>query len=339
MIEHFEVKMHKLKILICTLSLFTLSACQNVQKNNKIIAKAFDTSTHFQRYLMDKHAPENVIVTHNITYQEQPKLSLDLYQPIDIQQFEKRPTVIWIHGGGWISGAKDNARGYFKLLAAQGYNVVSVQYQFAPQAIYPTQLYQINNALRFIQQNAKQYHIDADQLFLAGDSAGANLASHYAALLTNPNFAKESGFTASIQASQLKGLILHCGIYDMNAFINTAPDEIKLIEWGVNNLVQAYTGNQKDNPEYLKRLSPIQHLTKDYPPVFISGGNKDFLTDTQSIPFVKALQEKQIPVQAVFYPESKEWLVHEYQFFLGKKASQQTFDQTILFLKKNVDSK
>ncbi len=83
--------MHKLKILICTLSLFTLSACQNVQKNNKIIAKAFDTSTHFQRYLMDKHAPENVIVTHNITYQEQPKLSLDLYQPIDIQQFEKTP--------------------------------------------------------------------------------------------------------------------------------------------------------------------------------------------------------------------------------------------------------
>ena len=331
--------MHKLKILICTLSLFTLPACQNVQKNNKIIAKAFDTSIHFQRYLMDKHAPENVIVSHNITYQEQPKLSLDLYQPIDIQQFEKRPTVIWIHGGGWISGAKDNARGYFKLLAAQGYNVVSVQYQFAPQAIYPTQLYQINNALRFIQQNAKQYHIDADQLFLAGDSAGANLASHYAALLTNPNFAKESGFTASIQASQLKGLILHCGIYDMNAFINTAPDEIKLIEWGVNNLVQAYTGNQKDNPEYLKRLSPIQHLTEDYPPVFISGGNKDFLTDTQSIPFVKALQEKQIPVQAVFYPESKEWLVHEYQFFLSKKASRQTFDQTIMFLKKNADSK
>ena len=36
-----------------------------------------------------------------------------------------------IHGGGWISGSKEHARGYFKLLAAQGYNVVSVQYQFA----------------------------------------------------------------------------------------------------------------------------------------------------------------------------------------------------------------
>ncbi|KAF1024463.1 MAG: Acetyl esterase [Acinetobacter bereziniae] len=327
--------MRRLNLLFCISFLLLLTACQNVQKNSKVIARAFNTSTHFQQYLMDKHAPEQVIVHHNIQYQVQPKLNLDLYQPNNIQQLSQRPTVVWIHGGGWIAGAKDHARGYFKLLAAQGYNVVSIEYQFAPQATYPTQLDQINHALQFISLNAKKYHIDAKQLFLAGDSAGANLASHYAALLTNPEFARASMFTPSIQQSQLKGLILHCGIYDLSTFISTAPNEIKLIEWGINNLVQAYTGNQKDNPEYLKQLSPAQHLTANYPPVFISGGNKDFLTDTQALPFVKALQEKKIPVQAVFYPDSKEWLIHEYQFFLGQKASQQTFQQTLVFLENN----
>lgn len=318
--------------LNCIILMFILSGCQNVQTNSKVIATAFDTSTHFQRILLDHYAPENVQVMTNISYQKEPQLSLDIYQRQDIQQLGKRPTVVWIHGGGWVSGAKDKARGYFKLLAAQGYNVVSVQYTFAPDAVYPTQLYQINNALDFISQNSKQYNIDENQLFLAGDSAGANLASHYAALLSNPTFARQSEFSPKIQASQLKGLILHCGIYDMNAFVNTAPDEIKLIEWGVNTLVQAYTGNQKDNTEYLKRISPAQHLTLQYPPVFISGGNKDFLTDTQSMPFVKALQENKIPVEAVFYPNSKEWLVHEYQFFLINKASRKTFDKTIQFI-------
>ena len=51
-------------------------------------------------------------------------------------------------------------------------------------------------------------------------------------------------------------------------------------------------------------------------------------------PFVNALLRQKIPVTEVFYPESKEFLVHEYQFMMGKKASQQTFQQTIQFIQK-----
>ena len=120
----------------------------------------------------------------------------------------------------------------------------------------------------------------------------------------------------------------------MNAFINTAPNELKLIEWGVFNLVQSYTGNKKDDAEFLKSISPIQYLTPNYPPVLISGGNKDFLTRTQSLPFVKALKNQEIPITEVFYPDSKEFLVHEYQFMMSKKASQQTFAKTIQFIQK-----
>ena len=70
-----------------------------------------------------------------------------------------------------------------------------------------------------------------------------------------------------------------------------------------------------------------------YPAVFISGGNKDFLTETQSVPFVAALKQHQIAVTEVFYPDSKEPLIHEYQFLMKLKASQQTFDQTIDFIR------
>src|SRR5690606_8198502 len=284
--------------------------------------------------MVDRYAPQEILAPENIMYMQQPSLTLNIYQPKNVMQFEPRPTVVWVHGGGWVSGSKEHARGYFKLLANQGYNVVSVQYQFAPQAIYPNQLLQINQALKFLTEHAQEYHINANQLYLAGDSAGANLVSHYAALISHPDFARQSNITPLIKRAQIKGLILHCGIYDMNAFINTAPDELKLIEWGVFNLVQAYTGNKKDDAEFLKGISPIQYLTANYPPVLISGGNKDFLTNTQSVPFVKALMNQNIPVTEVFYPNSKEFLVHEYQFMMSKKASQQTFAKTIQFIQK-----
>lgn len=318
-------------IHLLLISSVILSGCQTVQ-NSKVIASAFNLTTGLQQKVMDRYAPGAVIVQQNIVYAPQQNLSLDLYQPQNIASIGPRPTIVWIHGGGWISGSKEHARGYFKLLAAQGYNVVSVQYQFAPKATYPSQLHQINQALKFLDTYADTYHIDAQNLYLAGDSAGANLASHYAALLTNPAFAEQSGIQPYLQPGQLKGLVLHCGIYDLEAFASTAPEEMKIVEWGVYNLIQAYTGERKNDATFLKHISPIQYITPSYPPVFISGGNKDFLTDTQSLPFVKALQEQKIPVTAVFYPESKAWLIHEYQFFMGKKESQETFIKTLDFL-------
>src|SRR5699024_12777931 len=113
-------------------------------------------------------------------------------------------------------------------------------------------------------------------------------ASHSAALLDNPDVSQQSKISPKMQPMQLQGVILHCGIYDLQASVQKAPDEIKMVEWGVYNLVQAYTGDQKDDVEFLKQISPIQHISNAYPPVFISGGNKDFLTDTQSLQIGRA---------------------------------------------------
>lgn len=324
----------KIALMLCVCGLFlNLTACQNLQNNTKLIAGVFNTSTEIQKKFIDRHAPADVLVQNNIQYLDNPKLHFDLYQPQDIAAQGLRPTVVWIHGGGWISGSKEHARGYLKLLAAQGYNVVAVEYQFAPQAVYPEQLHQINQALSYIQSHAAQLHINANKLYLAGDSAGANMASHYAAFVANQAYAQAQNFSPVIQRHQLQGLILHCGIYDLNYFVDTAPDEISLLEWGINNLVQAYTAERKNDAAFLSSISPRQHLNANYPPVFISGGNKDFLTASQSLPMVQSLKQYGIPVTEAFYPDSKEFLVHEYQFMMGKEASKQTFDQTIQFLK------
>ncbi|MDO4579656.1 MAG: alpha/beta hydrolase [Acinetobacter sp.] len=325
--------MKYLMLSLCMSLLLVLSGCQRTAGNSRIIAGAFNLTTQLQQKLMDRDAPQQVRVLENIQYQQDPDLSLDVYLPAQTpDDTGLRPAVVWIHGGGWISGSKAHARGYFKRLADAGYPVFSLQYQLAPAATYPTQLHQINQALAYIQEHGALFGVDAEQLFLAGDSAGANLASHYAALLSNPEFAAHSEFVPVLALTQLKGVILHCGIYDLPYFIKTAPDEIKIVEWGIYNMVQAYTGDRKQDAEFLQQISPIQHITPAFPPVFLSGGNKDFLTDTQSLPLLEVLKQQQVPVKAVFYPDSKRWLIHEYQFLMHLPESQQTFEQTLSFL-------
>jgi acetyl esterase/lipase len=319
-------------MLMSSLMLLQLAGCNSTQSGSRLIASVFNTSTQIQKQFIDRHAPKDVAVTNNIQYMQNPALHLDLYQPSGMENLAQRPVVVWIHGGGWISGSKEHARGYFKRLASQGYSVVSIQYQFAPEVIYPAQLMQINQALAYLQQNAQHLKLNTNSIFLAGDSAGANMASHYAVFVTNTAYSQAEDFQPAITKQQLKGLILHCGIYDMKSFVQTAPEEIKLLEWGIYNLVQAYTGERKHDMAFLERISPQYQINADYPPVLISGGNKDFLTDSQSLPFAEALKSMNIPVTEVFYPDSKELLVHEYQFMMGKKASQQTFEQTIDFL-------
>lgn len=324
----------KKAVLVVALAI-VLSACQNQQVQTKAIAGAFDAASNYQQKQIDRYAPASVQSYENIVYHPELNLKLDIHQPKNIQTLGDRPTVIWIHGGGWVSGTKQNAQGYFKLLAAQGYNVVSVEYQLAPQAIYPAQLLQINQAIDFLLKHTAQYHIDASQIYLAGDSAGANLASHYATFVANSDYARQEKITPTLHISQLKGLILHCGIYDMEQFVKTAPKEMKLVEWGIYRLVEAYTSREKTDHDFLKRISPPLNLNSNYPPVLISGGDQDFLTETQAKPFVNVLKAQKIEVKEVFYPNSNEKLGHEYQFMMEKKASQDTFKKTVEFLKEH----
>ncbi len=86
-------------------------------------------------------------------------------------------TIVWIHRGAWISGDKRDVAPYLRILAAEGYTTVGLNYAIAPEVIYPGAVEQLNSALEFLLDNAAEYRIDPAKIVLAGDSAGAQLAS------------------------------------------------------------------------------------------------------------------------------------------------------------------
>ncbi|SFS17644.1 Acetyl esterase/lipase [Microbacterium sp. cf046] len=257
--------------------------------------------------------------------------TLDVFTPAD--EGERRPTVVWIHGGAWISGSTANIDPYLRILAAEGYTTIGVNYSVGPEATYPTAVTQLNEALAFIQENAEEFSVDTSQIVLAGDSAGAQLASQLATLITSPRYAHLVGIEPSLDAEQVVGMILNCGVYDLRAMAELTG----LPAWGFKVALWAYTGT-KDWSEQPAgaTMSTIEFVTEDFPPTYISGGNGDGLTWLQSIPMAQRLDELGVPVTELFWPAPHEpQLPHEYQFHLDMPEAQEALTATIDWLGAN----
>jgi acetyl esterase len=207
-----------------------------------------------------------------------------------------------------------------------------VGYSLAPGQTYPTQVRQLDAALAYLCAHAGRFHLDPDRIVLAGDSAGAQITSQYAALVTNERYALDAEISPTLPATSLRGGLFYCGIFDFDRYFG-APG---IIGYGTKVATWAYTGNRGTtmlaNPA-LREMSTIRHLTASFPPTFVSGGNADPLTDLQSKPFADALERLGVPVSRLFFPDDHEpGLGHEYQFDLDAPEGQRALRESVAFL-------
>jgi len=300
-----------------------------------VIRTVFNRGGHKTLIGLQQHIPaQPVSVLQNQQYGKNSKEALDVYMPNAVLHTQKvLPVVIWTHGGAWLSGDKKDSAPYFSLLANQGFIVVSLNYSLSPGKTYPSQLHQLNDAYTYIQANASHFHANADEIVLAGDSAGAQLSSQAVAIVTNPAYAQEVGVWPTLKPSQLAGVVLFCGIYKMEGLTEPESALPKIVSWGDDTTVWAYLGTRSKGDPLVRQASLYYHVTKAFPATFISGGNGDPLTAVQSIPLSQELTSLGVPVTTLFYPHNHTpSLPHEYQFTFdsdGKKA----FAEMTQFLK------
>ena len=87
------------------------------------------------------------------------------------------PTLLYFHGGGWISGGLDSHDAICATLAARGAcRVIAVDYRLAPEHRFPAAIEDAEAVLDAILADPKRYSVDPRRFGVAGDSAGANLA-------------------------------------------------------------------------------------------------------------------------------------------------------------------
>lgn len=209
--------------------------------------------------------PEGIVQCRNISYGSHGEANLlDVYYPEGTSG--PLPTIVSIHGGGYVYGSKEIYRRYGMDLAKRGFAVVNFNYRLAPKWKFPTPLADTNAVLHWIVQNAVRYHLDPDRIFLVGDSAGAQLASQYAAIFTNPEYA--ALFRLKLPKLRIRALGLNCGMYDMTAQAAQMPRK---------GLSLDYLG--KDLPADDPRFRVTEAITSSYPPAFLTTACHDFLRE------------------------------------------------------------
>lgn len=254
--------------------------------------------------------------------------TLDVFTPA--AEGEVLPTVVWVHGGAWISGSKADVAPYLRILANEGYTTIGVNYSLGPEGAYPIAVTQLNDALAYIDANAQELGVDASRIVLAGDSAGGQIASQLAALMTNPRYAAIMGVDPALQPDQLVGAILNCGVYSLPAMAELDG----IAAWGFKVALWAYTGTKNWSASYEgATMSTIEWVTDDFPPTYISGGNGDGLTWLQSIPMSQRLRDVGVDVTELFWPaQHVPALPHEYQFHLDLPEARDALAATIAYL-------
>ena len=309
------------------------------------IKRVFEQDSNQVKAALEAHAPTAGISTiTNEQYRSSDRDALlDVYFPESAGAGERLPVLVWTHGGAWISGSKDDVAPYFEIIASEGFAVVALNYSLGPNATYPTAVHQINDALAYIQQQADRFHADVNRVVMAGDSAGAQLTSQIAALITNPEYAAELGIVPALQPDQLRGVILNCGIYDMATFQDHSKIPMTLLAdllvWGTDTSMWAYTGSRDTNTTATRQMSIIDHISADFPATWITGGNGDPLTDEQSKPFADRLSGVGVAVTTLFYPEDHQpQLPHEYQFNLDTADGQTALQSMLAFLRDQTTS-
>ncbi|NBX22863.1 MAG: alpha/beta hydrolase [Microbacteriaceae bacterium] len=299
-----------------------------------VIRAVFQSNAAKVLTIMTEFAPTSGVDEKlNVAYQEGNAFSvMDVYYPTGTSQ--NLGTIVWTHGGAWVSGSKDNDRPYFQILASHGYTVIGMNYTYGPEATYPFAVGQLNDGLAFITAHANELHVDATRIILAGDSAGAQLTSQLALLTTSPTYARELGITPALTPDNLRGVILNCGIYRMSAMLGGKG----ILAWGDDTSLWAYTGdrNLADSPA-MAQMSTYDFVTPDFPDTYISGGNADPLTDLQSKPLAARLTSLGVDVSPLFWPaDQTPPLPHEYQFRLDLASAQTALTQTLKFIEQRL---
>ena len=229
---------------------------------------------------------------------EYSQLALNVYR-LDDGKTEK-PVMIYIHGGGWVQGSKEDHTYYSQVFANHGYVVFSVDYDLSTEDRHLagiTEL-QIADAIAWVKNHAAEYHADIFRLYLTGGSAGGNLALELAYKINGGTYTTASDGTALPKITAVSVTFPAASVET----VYNNPDPV--LGGTAHKMMRSYTGcSPEEDPELFARLSPINSLSAGTPPTFIMVGAADSLVPPGATYVLNdALDSAGIPHQTVVIP-------------------------------------
>jgi alpha-L-fucosidase 2 len=182
-------------------------------------------------------------------------LTLDAWVPEGAGPFA---AVIIVHGGGFIAGDKQTyVKPLFPILTDAGFAWFTINYRLAPASKFPEPVTDVEDAVRWVMKNAKQYKVDARRVALTGESAGGHLVS----------------YIAVTSASKL-GLRAVVPIYAPHDLLARAKNAGKPSD-NIQKFVGVGPELTPENIAKLEKASPYYHAQPKMPPILLIHGTKD----------------------------------------------------------------
>jgi len=202
--------------------------------------------------------------------------TLDIYLP---REARNAPVLIFVHGGGWRRGSKDQmAHAQFaSLFPPQGFVTVVPNYRLSTVAGFPAQIEDLAGAFAWTYRNIHEYGGDPNKIFVSGHSAGGHLAC---LLALDTRYLDR----LNVPAGAVKGVLALSAIYDIPEMKDRA----------LKTLVEPAFGT---DPSAWRQASPIHHVRSGLPPFLILYAQRDTNTlKAQARRFADALKQKNTPV-------------------------------------------
>jgi acetyl esterase/lipase len=217
--------------------------------------------------------------THaNIKYGDHERHAIDLYLT---ESKQPTPLVIYIHGGGFVGGNKTSVSGrLITAMHAKGISVAAIHYRFIGKLQFPVPFTDSARAVQFLRQHAKKYNLDADRFAATGGSAGAGISLWLATRdeMADPVSRQSTRIScASVNGAQVS--------YDPR-FWRSVGLAKGLQHRSFSLMFGVPADDPFDDPKLAavaEACAPIEHVTKDDPPVYFSYGAPDELNEKTSL--------------------------------------------------------
>lgn len=148
----------------------------------------------------------------DIPYGSSPRESLDIYAA----EHPAGPVLVYIHGGYWRSGSKEDNCNFVPTFTKRGATVVLVEYDLCPQVTVTGIVRQTRASIAWVYRNIRTYGADPSKIFVSGHSAGG----HLTAMALAHDWAKEE-----LPVDLIKGAVATSGVYDLEMVMKISVQE------------------------------------------------------------------------------------------------------------------
>jgi len=199
------------------------------------------------------------------------------------------PVVLFIHGGGWTGGQREDGERFIRMLSAGGYFACSIDYRLTQTAGFPAAIYDCKTAIKFLRTHAEELGIDPTNIGIAGYSAGGHLAALVG--LSRGNEIVGKGFNRDDPSTEVLCIATISGMV--------------MPQYAKGKTQQMYEGWALQNKGVtIQETLPETYADSQDPPMYLLCGSDDHIAPVKySKKFIELMQERGVNAQIEILPK------------------------------------